>query len=183
MPIVSTSVLIRVSRAEFVPDVIHGDIKPKNVLVFEDGSENYTTRLADFGFSTHFRGDSDLISVPISVPWNAPEHHHRGVTPPEAKLMDVYSFGMLCTWLLFGSGALSTITLFPWVPRNGERSLSFEESLRGFDLLKDWKNEDGKVLPRWAVRLVDQHEGFDRSAKQIIFRFFELSLAYQAEKT
>lgn len=56
----------------------------------------------DFGYSTVFAGDSDRIMMPYSKNWTAPEHHHRGFTPIQARLMDAYSFGMLCLWLLFG---------------------------------------------------------------------------------
>jgi hypothetical protein len=38
--------------------------------------------------------------MPKSSPWVAPEWHHRGITPSEAKKMDAYSFGTLCLWLL-----------------------------------------------------------------------------------
>jgi serine/threonine protein kinase len=57
-------------------------------------------KVTDFGYSTIFTGD-DLIDIPISVPWNAPEHHHRGFDSIGAMKMDVYSFGLVCLWLLF----------------------------------------------------------------------------------
>ena len=57
-------------------------------------------KVTDFGYSTIFTGD-DLIDMPISVPWNAPEHHHRGFDSISAMKMDVYSFGLVCLWLLF----------------------------------------------------------------------------------
>ena len=39
--------------------------------------------------------------MPFSGFWTAPERHHRGTSPTQARKMDVYSFGMLCSWLLF----------------------------------------------------------------------------------
>lgn len=49
--------------------------------------------------------DGDLIKLPISVPWNAPEvdRLNRQWTPSEAKQADLFSLGMLCLWILFES--------------------------------------------------------------------------------
>jgi hypothetical protein len=57
-------------------------------------------KVTDFGYSTIFTRD-DLIDIPISVPGNAPEHHHRGFESIGTMKMDVYSFGLVCLWLLF----------------------------------------------------------------------------------
>lgn len=81
--------------------IIHGDIKPQNVLIFADESDSYTAKLTDFGYSTVFAGETDSISMPKSWPWNAPEYHHRGFKPSAAVKMDVFSLGLLCFWLVF----------------------------------------------------------------------------------
>ena len=38
--------------------------------------------------------------MPRSLHWVAPEWHHRGVSPTQAKKMDVYSLGLLVLWIL-----------------------------------------------------------------------------------
>lgn len=81
--------------------VIHGDIKPENILVFCENDDQYAVKVTDFGYSTMFAKDSDGIIMPYSKHWTAPEYHHRGFTPIQARQMDAYSFGMLCFWLLF----------------------------------------------------------------------------------
>ena len=58
-------------------------------------------RVTDFGYSTLFATDTDLVTMPKSDLWTAPEHHRRQVRPTQARKMDVFSFGMLCLWLLF----------------------------------------------------------------------------------
>ena len=58
-------------------------------------------KITDFGYSTLFATDNDLVTMPKSDLWTAPEHHHRQVRPTQARKMDIYSFGMLCLWLLF----------------------------------------------------------------------------------
>jgi serine/threonine protein kinase len=74
------------------------------VLVFENNDKTYVARVADFGYSTRFCNENSLVKLPKSVPWNAPEHHHRGIPASKAKKMDIYSFGTLSLWLLFERG-------------------------------------------------------------------------------
>lgn len=82
-------------------DIIHGDIKPANVLIFENDSSRYVAKVADFGYSTWFASDDELIKMPRSQYWVAPEWHHQYFTTANAMKMDMYSFGILCLWLLF----------------------------------------------------------------------------------
>ena len=80
--------------------VIHGDVKPENILVFAQESGCFAAKVTDFGYSTLFATNTDLVRMPDSGIWTAPERHHRDVFPHEARKMDAYSFGMLCMWLL-----------------------------------------------------------------------------------
>ena len=85
-------------------DIIHGDLKPENVLMFADKYGNQIPKVSDFGYSTLAAQDGDLIRLPMSRPWNAPEIHHRcQFEMSVAKKMDAYSFGILCLWILFNS--------------------------------------------------------------------------------
>ena len=68
--------------------------------------------MTDFGYSTLFTTDSDLITMPKSWPWTAPERHHREILPIQARKMDAYSFGMLCLWLLFYNKATTRDAIF-----------------------------------------------------------------------
>ena len=84
-------------------DVVHGDVKPQNVLVFKDAiTGGITVKVADFGYSTLTVGESGKVFLPKSRPWDAPEHHFGEFKAQEAKKTDVYSFGVLCLWFLFG---------------------------------------------------------------------------------
>ena len=121
--------------------VIHGDIKPQNVLVFKDAITRETTvKVADFGYSTLTAGGSGTVLLPKSRPWNAPEHHFGEIKAHEAKKTDVYSFGMLCLWVLFGN-RLSDV---PQTTADGAAGLiSFDiPILSGPTLLERLKNED-----------------------------------------
>lgn len=81
-------------------DIIHGDISPQNVLVFQDSSKVFFARVTDFGYSTIYTKPGDIIQMAKSSHWVAPEWHHRGFLPAQAKKMDVYSLGLLILWIL-----------------------------------------------------------------------------------
>jgi serine/threonine protein kinase len=146
--------------------IVHGDLKPGNVLVFKDETGNYIARVADFGYSTHFCDTNDLVSMPKSIPWNAPEHHHRGFSMPRAKKMDVYSFGALCFWLLFERSG-STFSS-PAAGATSER----RESLK--DLFMRHNNEDG--LLDLALSLVAEEESLNGDTRTRLINFFQASL-------
>ena len=80
--------------------IIHGDVKPENILIFTQKDGCLMAKVIDFGYSSLFATDADAIKMPDSGIWTAPERHHRDFTPGKARKMDVYSFGMLCLWLL-----------------------------------------------------------------------------------
>ena len=123
-------------------DIVHGDIKPQNVLVFKDAvTKKITVKVADFGYSTLTEGESGKVLLPKSRPWNAPEHHFGEFEVQAAKKTDVYSFGMLCLWILFGS----RLSNFQQTIANGVTgSISFDiPFFRGRPtLLECLKNED-----------------------------------------
>lgn len=145
-------------------------MKPKNVLIFEEGAGSYTAKVADFGFSTYFHEEQeDLIQVPRSVPWTAPEHHVRYFTSQSAKVMDVYSFGMLCLWLLFDNKSLGT------------EHFSFKAAYweNKEDLLVFWKNH--KLL-NWAMQLVGDDASIGAEIKPSLASFFQSCLDPDTKK-
>ena len=74
------------------------------MLVFRDTiTRKITVKVTDFGYSTLTVGESGKVILPKSRPWDAPEHHYGEFTEHEAKKTDVFSFGMLCLWVLFGN--------------------------------------------------------------------------------
>ena len=119
--------------------MIHGDIKPQNVLVFKDATGKTTIKMADFGYSTLAAGEAGRVLLPKSRPWSAPEHHWGEFTVPEAKKTDVYSFGLLCLWVLFGNH-LSDIPSHN--PQCEKVSASFDASTGPLTVLEQLKAED-----------------------------------------
>ncbi len=72
--------------------------------MFENDTKQYVARVADFGYSTWFGSADDLVFMPRTPHWTAPEWHHRQIDKASAFKMDIYSFGMLCMWLLLYHG-------------------------------------------------------------------------------
>jgi len=128
------------------------------VLISCDHSGSYTAKVTDFGYSTLVSSDDDLIMMPKSKPWHAPEWHHRGIKLSEAMKMDVYSFGMLCLWLLFKENE--------GYPKGSEATTLGE--LKSTDKLRDLAHD-----------LVLKTEDLDDQKRRRLDKFFELSLAHE----
>lgn len=132
--------------------IIHGDIKPENILVFDNGSAGHTIRLVDFGHSCFF---ASKISITGTQGWIAPEWHHRRFTTDVAgaKKMEMYSFGLVCRWLLFDEAQ--------------------ESEKRGIE------SEDESLLIS-AFRLTVTEVGSDDKRRHNLLRLFEKTLAEDA---
>ncbi len=81
-------------------DLIHGDLKPKNILVFKDESGQPLAKLADFGYS--LQETEVAIKLPISSGWHAPEvtDLHPEMTLQQAQKADIFALGLIALWLL-----------------------------------------------------------------------------------
>lgn len=95
----------RMTKALFdhLEDVIHRDIKPENVLVFEDKETpgSFLAKVADLGHASFINDEIKYGLMPRSIPWEAPEWHHRQHTFSDMIKMDVYSLALCCFWILF----------------------------------------------------------------------------------
>lgn len=91
-------------------DIVHGDVKCENVLIFEEGDDSIGSnsehlklvgKLTDFGV---LRLEDGGLMLGGSRPWQAPEFSRTAYFKiEEAKRTDIYSFGMLL-WRVFLDG-------------------------------------------------------------------------------
>ncbi|KAL8904836.1 MAG: hypothetical protein Q9171_006900 [Xanthocarpia ochracea] len=158
--------------------IIHGDIKPENVLIFEDDS-GIVAKVADFGFATCFQGHNDSIAMPTKEPWDAPEYHDRSFKPEKAKQMDVYSFGLLCFWLIFKAGSSVDLPLSIDTNLESGRFFSFERIQPKQNLLQLWRRDSR--LSEWVCWLVHRDGQFDDDTKTDLESFFRSTLAFEPQ--
>ncbi|KAL8676142.1 MAG: hypothetical protein Q9186_007306, partial [Xanthomendoza sp. 1 TL-2023] len=141
--------------------IIHGDIKPENVLVFEDSHGAPLVKVTDFGHSAFGTSERDMCYPPSSDFWAAPIYHHRGFSIASAKLMDIYTLSLLCLWLLLDED---------------------EGVLKGLDADRIlWKAIDTHSLTEMACETVESLPMAEWRAEELK-AFFKASLATEPSK-
>lgn len=130
--------------------------------------------MADFGWSfLPHEGDENAIFKPAeSPPWSAPEYHHRGFSIEQGQKQDVFSFGMLCFWVLFhaelSAEARNSLN------EKGDTNFAAQQSKHVYSLLGEWKRE--KKLQAVALDMVAVR--FNNTRKEILTQFFKITLAH-----
>jgi serine/threonine protein kinase len=172
----------------FIPDIIHGDVKPQNIVMFPQKGDDQAAvpKLIDFGYSCFGSTDSDPAVLPKSPPWHAPEYceepeDRRGhTTILGAKKMDIYSYGLLCYWILFweGSGDKSRTEDPNSQPRGPKQCI--EGINRAKKMIRDLKDAPGPTAI--LSRALSQIEGLDSNKSSALTEFFDAALSKNPEK-
>ncbi|KAA8895939.1 serine/threonine protein kinase japonica group [Sphaerosporella brunnea] len=93
-------------------NIVHGDIKPQNILVFMDQDGLPIAKVTDFGYSCLGTTEEDYVQLPVTRGWNAPECLvNSRLKLKDAKKADVYSFGLVCLHTLFRKTEFQTISI------------------------------------------------------------------------
>jgi hypothetical protein len=113
--------------------------------------------------------------MPKSRIWHAPEWHHRAFRPENAKKMDIFSFGMVCLWMIFDMG------ISPGSTGDDRPLISFDaECDPETNCLEIWKTDDEEdKLTLWAASIVPESMG---PKQDDILLFFKLALVKEPDK-
>jgi serine/threonine protein kinase len=171
--------------ANMKADMVHSDIKPQNVLVFRDRTGLIFAKLADFGYAGWALDENaaSFFKPPRSRPWDAPEYHHRGFSIAQAKKMDIFSFSMLCMWVLFEdkltTGTLASTEVFyakdAFMPVTGQTG-----AFRDLGLIDELKH--GDRLLALAHSLVKMEKRLNESQVRSLANFFNSAPAHDPER-
>lgn len=148
-------------------DIIHGDIKPQNVLIFKEQDGTYTARVIDFGYSTRHADDTNPIMMAISKPWNAPEHNRldKEWTSSEARKLDYFSFGMLCLWILFEKDLSVPTPSFREAASRGGYKIPCSQPEQSLEILDDCKvDQKLPMLVQWLLEVEEKLTNDERGA-------------------
>jgi serine/threonine protein kinase len=132
------------------------------MLLFRDAQRRLSIKISDFGFASISLNEDSLLLLPKSRFWVAPEHHYRHFDVKGAKKMEVYSFGLLCFWLLIG--------------KLSSQILNFDaDILKDLDKLEEMKMENS--LLKFTEQVLTRDSTLVSEQKQRLFAFFASVLA------
>jgi serine/threonine protein kinase len=155
------------------PDIVHGDIKPENVLVFKENPGRFTARVIDFGYSTRYTNSNQQLALPRSESWNAPENDglRREWTLHQARKADLFCVGRLCLWLLFEACFSDTEP-----PRQTSPVTDIGREEKG--TMEEAKGD----LRTYARQLLRSNNVFEYDKATVLKDFFDSSLSKDPEE-
>jgi serine/threonine protein kinase len=162
--------------------IVHGDVKPDNVLVFVDTKMpgGVRAKLTDFGHSVFIHENGDLedskeakeFIAPLGTrDWNAPEIRPKVDTTSsqsiylsanEIFLTDIYSFGLLY-WSLLLNGA----DCFDCIP-GVQQAVTAQDLTTRSRLIE--QNMEGNFMKHWAYTSVKSFGTWQGSDKDAIYK-------------
>ncbi|KAF5610262.1 serine threonine kinase [Fusarium subglutinans] len=87
--------------------IVHGDVKPSNLLVFKHPTKKTIVKVSDFGFAMPMQGGQLIGSTEV---YRAPEGETAHFNSRYLRQQDIYSFG-LTLWTILGDGVAYHSTL------------------------------------------------------------------------
>ena len=89
--------------------IVHGDVKPENIIMCSHKVKTLVPKLADFGFAIIESAESSEVMMGGTRTWRAPESFSP-IPVPKLKLTDVYSFGLVAWSIAIdGKGPFSLV--------------------------------------------------------------------------
>ena len=128
-------------------NVVHGDVKPENVLICSHEKTTYIAKLADFGFAIIEAAESTEISIGGTRTWRAPETSSI-VSKAALRKTDVYSFGLLAWSLAIDGGDPFSLMVTDGI--SGEGRFAEIDNIKNRDEVIQLSNFDHWVF-RWKM--------------------------------
>ncbi|KAI1413517.1 ankyrin [Hypoxylon sp. FL1857] len=123
--------------------IVHGDVKPENIIICSHKEKIMVPKLADFGFAFMEATETSEIMIGGTPTWRAPESASP-IPVAKLKLTDVYSFGLVA-WSLAIDGK-DPFTLLVSDRLNGEERLLEIERIKLADQVLPMSK-----LEKWIV--------------------------------
>lgn len=158
--------------------MIHGDIKPQNVIIFKSEDGSFVPKVADFGYSTLMSEPDVTISLPQSHPWFAPEIlEYPNFAPAQASLTDIFSYGMLCLWFIFEK-SLSDVesSLTPAENTAGVRAMPDISDI-SVHKLSDMRRNNSSLI-ELSAHIISADRNLDAETKIRLRDFSHATLSY-----
>lgn len=124
-------------------DVVHGDVKPENILVFprEDTRDAFLVKLTDFGHSVLEQDGLEGLPA-FTPPWCAPEVTQKAImTFQEMVATDYYSYGLVVLSIMIGRAFHTAFQVVESIKRDG----SILERSVGLIQKEDKENNDSDL--------------------------------------
>jgi serine/threonine protein kinase len=120
--------------------IIHGDIKPDNILIFEN-SRRLVAKIADFSHSLLVLETKKEAVLPGgTIGFRAPEWKQKLPTSLLCNT-DVYSYGIVFASVILGHDVIATFSVQPRYGRTGEERAQHLDLLQKNGKFKDILNE------------------------------------------
>jgi serine/threonine protein kinase len=137
-------------------NVVHGDVKSENVLVFKHPSRKYIAKVADFGLAViNPDPEKQHYLLGSTWMWEAPECHTM-LSVDGLKLTDVYSFGLV-SWRVLVNRSIPYETVSRHVSQRHQRQTrdEFIHAVKMDPAFPDIVVESlaTSSLPQWAKQV------------------------------
>jgi len=129
-------------------------------------------KLADLGDASISDDNETWVFMPRSKPWSPPEYHHRGCPFWQATKMDIYSFGLLCLWVLFGDSLSFSAASLNHCQDDDHAITGLPPTIVTLAMLKKTNRLQDAVR-----EVVLAYEGITREQQSKLDSFFTLTLA------
>lgn len=118
-------------------------------MVFSSSADNadVNIKIIDFGCSSYGLGDQDLVHITGTPLWSAPENNSGNATVVNAKKMDVYSFGLVCLWILCFDHQLSDVTAEDKLDISTDRTKTARWTSRFLEFIRS-VGDLGELIPQ-----------------------------------